>query len=83
VQPGMPILPSPVDHALNGDGVRRSFLNLATGGCAHVDVLELSGHHVERNTEGLLSFATSAATLSASSILSQGPASSSLQSPRL
>lgn len=38
----------------NCDGVRRRFLNLATGACAHVDLPELSGHHLESSTESLL-----------------------------
>ncbi|KAL6843922.1 hypothetical protein ACP4OV_026493 [Aristida adscensionis] len=38
----------------NCDGERRRFLNLSTGACAHVDLPELSGHHMEGSTEGLL-----------------------------
>ncbi|CAL4975528.1 unnamed protein product [Urochloa decumbens] len=37
-----------------GDGTRCRFLNLATGACVQIDLPELSGHHIESSTEGLL-----------------------------
>uniref|UniRef100_A0ACD5YJE0 Uncharacterized protein n=1 Tax=Avena sativa TaxID=4498 RepID=A0ACD5YJE0_AVESA len=38
----------------SSQGVRRQFINTSTGACAQIDLPELSGHHLETYTEGLL-----------------------------